>query len=131
MRSAVTVILVAASLLHLVPATGLLSAARLNALYGVTFEEPNTLILMRHRALLFGIVGALLLSAAFQPRWRTVGLAVGLTSTLSFVLIAWSVGEYNDRLRAIVAIDLVAAAALVVAAGLVWALARQTERSSQ
>ena len=57
-------------LANLLPLVGVLSTVRLQMLYGVSIEDPNLAILMRHRAVLFGIVGTLLLSAAFSPAFR-------------------------------------------------------------
>jgi len=103
---------------NLLPVVGVLSAARLEALYGVAIGEPNLLVLMRHRAVLFAIVGALLVAAAFRSAWRAAALAAGLVSMLSFVALAWLVGDVNAELRRVVAVDLVLSAALVVAAAL-------------
>ena len=103
---------------NLLPVVGVLSAARLEALYGVAIGEPNLLVLMRHRAVSFAIVGALLVAAAFRPAWRAAALAAGWASMLSFVALAWLVGDVNAELRRVVAVDLVLSAALVVAAAL-------------
>ena len=111
-----TTLIVVVGLVHLLPVSGVLSAARLQILYGVAFEGANLLILMRHRAILFGVVGALLVASAFHLPLRPVGLAVGLVSMLSFVLIAWLVGGYNAELRRVLIVDLVASVALVCSA---------------
>jgi hypothetical protein len=97
---------------NLLPVTGVLSAARLEALYGVAIGDPNLLVLMRHRAVLFGIVGALLVAAAFRPAWRAAALAAGLVSMLSFVALAWLVGDVNAELRRVAVVDLVLSAIL-------------------
>ena len=102
-----------ASLINLGPVVGALSTTRLQALYGISFEEPNLIILMRHRAVLFGIVGALLLASAFHPSLRPAAYAAGFDSMLSFVLIAWLVGGYNQNLRRVIGIDLLGIAALL------------------
>ena len=84
--------------------------------YTHPYRDANLLVLMRHRAVLLGIVGGLLVVSAFHAPLRPVGIAVGLTSMLSFVLIAWLVGGYNPELRRVVVVDLVASAALLGAA---------------
>ena len=38
--------------------------------FGIALDEPNLQILMRHRAVLFGLLGALLVAAAFIPALR-------------------------------------------------------------
>ncbi len=48
-----------AAFVNLAPVSGVLSADVLEGLYGITLEDPNLVILMRHRAVLFGIVGLL------------------------------------------------------------------------
>jgi hypothetical protein len=105
-----------AGLGNLLPVTGVVSAARLEALYGVAIGDPNLLVLMRHRAVLFGIVGALLVAAAFRPAWRAAALAAGFVSMLSFVALAWLVGDVNAELRRVAGVDLVLSAALACAA---------------
>lgn len=100
-------------LVNLLPVIGVLSADRLESLYGVVLEDANLLILMRHRALLFGIVGGLLVGSAFHPPLRRIGLVAGLTSMLSFVLIAGLEGGCNSELRRVVVVDVVASFALL------------------
>jgi hypothetical protein len=70
MRVLSTVLILLASLVNLAPVTGALSAERMQALYGVALPDENLVILMRHRAILFGIVGGLLAVAAFHPPLR-------------------------------------------------------------
>lgn len=50
MRYLVSTMLVVVAVIHLLPLSGVLGPARLNALYGISFDEPNLEILMRHRA---------------------------------------------------------------------------------
>ncbi len=107
-----------AALGNLLPVVGVLSAARLESLYGVAIGDPNLLVLMRHRAVLFAIVGALLVAAAFRPAWRAAALAAGWASMLSFVALAWLVGDLNAELRRVAVVDVVLSAALGCAAAL-------------
>lgn len=101
---------------NLLPVSGVLSVPRLQALYGVSFTDPNVIILMRHRAVLFAIIGALLAAAAFVPRLRPVAVGAGLVSMLSFVLLAYSVGDFNAELQRVVVVDIVASILLALAA---------------
>ena len=103
-------------IIHLLPVTGVLGAPSLQRLYGVAITDPNLLILMQHRAVLFAIVGGVLLGAAFRPEWRTLAITVGLVSVVSFLLVAWSTGGYNALIARVVWIDVVALVMLVVAA---------------
>ena len=107
-----------AGLVNLAPVVGVLSTERLQVLYGIGLTDPNLIILLRHRAVLFGIVGALLLTAAFRPALRPIAFPAGLVSMVSFILVAYLVGDFNAELHRIVWIDIVASA-LLVAAGLI------------
>jgi hypothetical protein len=108
------------AIVNLAPVSGVLSADNLGILYGVVLEDPNLIILMRHRAVLFGMVGVLLVASAFRPSLRPLGLTAGLISMLSFVVINHLVGDYNAELRRAVLIDLVASALLVGAGFATW-----------
>ena len=78
MEKLITALLVLAGIIHLLPVPGVLGAERLSALYGISLAEPNIDILMRHRAILFGILGLFLLYAAFQPSLQTLAMVAGL-----------------------------------------------------
>jgi len=104
-----------AGLVHLVPSVGVLGAPQLARLYGVPVEGPELLLLMRHRAVLFAILGALLIAAAFLPALRRpVGFA-GLVSMLAFVALFWLAPTESEALRRVMWVDAVVSATLVFA----------------
>ena len=55
--------LLIAGVIHLLPLQGVLGTGNLARLYGVAVSDPNTAILLQHRALLFGVLGVLMLMA--------------------------------------------------------------------
>ena len=114
------------SAVNLAPVGGVLSVDYMERLYGVALDDPNLVILMRHRAVLFGIVGSLLVVAAFRPSARPLGVAVGMISMLSFVLVVFLVGDYNAKLQNAAIIDL-AASVLLVGAGFATRCERKRE----
>ena len=80
---------VAAGVIHLLPLMGLLGRPMLERAYGVQLGEGQDLvILMQHRAVLFGLLAAACLSAVFTPAWRVPAGTAGLISMLGFVVIA-------------------------------------------
>ena len=117
MKMLSTVLFLIAGVVNLLPVSGVLSTRRLQVLYGVALEDPNLVILMRHRAVLLGIVGILLVASVFNTSLQPLALTLGLLSMLSFVFIAYVVGGYNAELQRVVLIDLVASA-LLIGAGL-------------
>ena len=113
-RYLIPAMLVVAGLIHLIPLSGVLGGERLASLYGMSFSEPSLAILMRHRAVLFGLLGLFLMVAAFQPMLRTVAFIAGLISVVSFVWIAAAVGNYNEQIGRVVTADVVALVCLLV-----------------
>ena len=91
MHYLISAMLAAVGIIHLLPLSGVLGAERLAVLYGMSFNEPNLAILMRHRAVLFGMLGA-------------------------FLWLAWSVGGYNPQLARVFLADVVALACLAIGA---------------
>ena len=110
----VTAALLVAAVIHLVPLVGVLGAARLEALYGLPVTDPNLAILMRHRAVLFGLLGAFLAIAAFRPALQGAAFVAGFVSVVSFLGLAWSTGGYNDLVGRVVTADIVALVSLMV-----------------
>ncbi len=120
---AATLLIVGA--IHLLPLVGMVSASRVSSLYGVAVAEPNLEVLMRHRAVLFGLLGGFLMFAAFQPRYQAAGFVAGMVSVLSFLWLAFAVGGLNAQLTRVVVADLLAAVLLLAGAGaLVWTRSR-------
>ena len=118
MNGIIAACLTLAGIIHLLPLPGVLGAGRLTRLYGVAADDPNLGILLQHRAVLFGLLGALLVAAAFRPELRAIALIAGLLSTVSVLVIAWSVGGYNAQIARVVAADIVAVVLLLVAASI-------------
>ena len=116
MRYLVSASLILAGIIHLLPLPGLLGAERLAALYGLDFSEPSLSILMRHRAVLFGLLGAFLVFAAFRPALQPLAFIAAFVSVLTFLLLAWSSGGYNPQVGRVVTADIVVLVALVIGA---------------
>ncbi|MBU6152985.1 MAG: hypothetical protein KGP28_01675 [Bdellovibrionales bacterium] len=108
MKHLTTIILILVGIIHLLPLSGVFGAERLSALYGIEFQDPNILILMRHRAVLFGIFGVFLMTAAFRPAWHLWAFTSAFVSVVSFMLLALSAGEFNQELHRVFMADLVA-----------------------
>jgi hypothetical protein len=111
-------LLLVPAVIHLMPLYGLLGPAQLTALYGLEFADPSLQILMRHRAVLFGLLGALLLAAAFRPALRPLALIGGFASVLSFFVLAYAIPGGNAQVMRVAAVDWIAFGCLVVAAAL-------------
>lgn len=124
MRHFVSTMLVVVGIIHLLPLAGVLGPDRLAALYGIGVAEPNIEILMRHRAVLFGVLGLFLTCAAFRPAWQLLALVAGTVSVASFLALAWSVKGYNELVGRVVMADIVAAVCLALA-GVVYAYGRR------
>jgi hypothetical protein len=106
--------LLVAAVIHLLPVPGVLGAGTLSRLYGIDVADPNTAILLQHRALMFGILGVLMLAAIPWPSLRLVALTVGLASAASFMVVALWVGGYNGAIGRVVVADVIATVALVL-----------------
>lgn len=104
--------------INAVPLIGVLAAGRLQTLYGVSLSDPNLLILLQHRAVLFGLLGLFVMGAAFVPSWRFAAAVAALISMLSFIVLAWVHGGHNALIHRVVIVDGVMSIAMLLAAAL-------------
>ena len=118
----ITIILIGLSAIHIAPSIGLFGVKFLTDLYGINASEANLQILMRHRAVLFGILGAFILYSVWQTELRLIALIIALIGTASFCLLCWQVGDYNSQLQRVFRIDLVAAAAALIALSMTFSM---------
>lgn len=123
LRIAIAALLVVAGLIHVLPLSGVLGARRLAALYGLSLDDANVVLLLRHRAVLFGLLGSLLLYAAWDPAYQPAAIGVGLVSAVSFLVLARARGRgdatSDAAIQRVVRVDIVAVVALALAAALV------------
>lgn len=106
-------VLLLVGVIHLLPVVGALGGAPLRSLYGLGAVEPNVELLLRHRAALFGVLGAYCAWAAFEPRQHLATLLAGLVSTGSFLVLAAGL-KLPEALVRVVWVDRVAVALLLV-----------------
>ena len=109
-------VLVLVAFIHALPVAGVLGATRLARLYGLTLDDPAVELLLRHRAVLFGLVAALCAYAAVRPELHRLALVAGFVSVVSFLLLARPVGTLNAALTTVVRVDWVAMLLLLVGA---------------
>ena len=111
----IDVMLGISALIHLAPVVGVLSAGRLEALYGVPVAGPDLAVLLRHRAVLFGILGGLLVAAIVHHDYRWLALVAVLVSDLAYAALCLVHRDHNARLATVLRTDLVSILVLVVA----------------
>ena len=120
MKQLTTIVFVGVGLLNLAPLIGVISADQLQGMYGVPIDSPDLEVLMRHRAILFGIVGGFVLFAAFRPALQGMAATAALVSMLSFILLAVIVGNVGDNVRKVVIADVIGSAALLLVLAVDW-----------
>jgi hypothetical protein len=111
----ITGLMLVVAVIHLLPISGFFGVERLASLYEIEITDGNLEILMRHRAMLFGILGVFLAYAAFKPAIQPIAFIAGFISVASFFFLSYSVGEFNDAIRKVIFVDIIASVSLLVA----------------
>ena len=112
---AITGLIALAGLINFAPIMGILSAARVEGLYGIEINDPALEILLRHRAVLFGLLGGFMIVAAFKPQMHRVAIVGGLIAMLSFMALFYFGNEQPSSLMSIIYADVVGVIALILA----------------
>lgn len=112
MRYVVPVALFIVAFIHALPLLGLTGGARLASLYGITDMDASLEILLRHRAVLFGLLAAFLVYAAFNRELHGIALLGASISVVSFLALAITTGGYNQAVATVVKVDVAAVVAL-------------------
>jgi hypothetical protein len=107
--------LIAVGIVNAFPLVGAIVPDVLSSLYGIPVNDPNLLVLLRHRAVLFGLLGGLMIIAAFDSSLYNIATLGGLISMLAYVFIVWQTGDYNSNIRQVMIVDIVASVVLLVA----------------
>ena len=114
MKRAVSVLLVIVGFINFFPIVGFVSADMLVALYGIDAPQGDLLILLRHRALLFGLLGALIIVSAFRKALQPLAIIAGFVAMMGFIVLAFLDPNRGEKIQAVVNIDVVAIFLLAV-----------------
>jgi hypothetical protein len=120
MRWLVPAMLALVALIHLAPLAGVLGVARMEAAYGVEIAGPDLAVLMRHRAVLFGLLGGFMLVAIFVRALQPWALGIALLAAGAFVLLAWTTPGHNGNLAKVALVDVAAVVFALVGLGAWW-----------
>lgn len=107
MNKAVTICLVAVGLINLIPVVGVFSASNLESAYAISLVSNDLIILMRHRALLFGVIGGFILYSAFDRFFQSAAMIMAAVSMLGYVALVVLVGGYNSSIFKVLIVDVV------------------------
>ena len=117
MDTLAAILLAVVGVVNLVPVVGVRSARTLAKMYGIDLRDGDVdlAILLRHRAVMLGVVGALLITAAFVPTLQPSASVIGFASMLSFVALARTTPRPNRAIAKVSAIDVGASVLLGLA----------------
>jgi len=115
MKIIITICLLIVGLINFIPLFGIISTDKLMSAYSVTIEGHDMAILMRHRALLFGILGGFIIFAAFKPLYQNAAMLMAGISMVGFACLVLTTGAYNESIEKILLIDIIGIVLLLVA----------------
>lgn len=83
--------------------------------YGIEIPNANYELLLRHRAILFGIIGGLMIYSALVKKHYELSTIAGLFSMTSFIILYFIIGkDINQELKKVMMIDVVATIILCI-----------------
>ena len=115
MGKMITFCLIVVGLINFIPVIGVMSAQKLESAYSVTLAGNDLVILMRHRALLFGVLGAFILYSALNPFYQPAAMMMAGASMVGFAVLVLGTGGYNEAIGKVLFIDVLGILFLVAA----------------
>jgi len=113
--------LLVSGIIHGMPLIGLAGSEALARLYGLDLKDPSLLLLLQHRALMFGLLAVPMFVAILRAEWQWPALWLALLSAGGFTILRhWVAGDLPSPLQRVYLVDLVLLVPLVIAMGLKW-----------
>ena len=101
--------------INFLPMVGVLSLDKINQAYGLSVTDNNLEILLRHRALLFGLIGGFIFYSLFDPQYQIAAIVLAAISMLGYLYLFWSIGGSNSALLKVAQIDILGVVILMIA----------------
>lgn len=114
MKKVSFVLLIATGLTNFVPIIGVISAEQITSLYSVSIDSEDLGTLMRHRAVMLGLIGGFIIYAAFRPKLRIPAATIGLVSMMSFVILAIGQNESGADVMKVAYVDVAGSIAAII-----------------
>ncbi|MFI9401885.1 hypothetical protein [Nocardia sp. NPDC052316] len=111
-------LLAAVGVLNIAPALGAVAPQKMFAAYGIAAAGNDLEVVLRHRAVLFAVLGLGLLGSVLRPALRPIVLPANAISLGSFLLLVLAAGPVGPGLTRVAAVDVAALAALGAGAAL-------------
>lgn len=114
-----------AGVINLLPSLLAFFPDRIAKSYGIEIADVNYELLLRHRAILFGVIGGFMILSALKRIHYKAATTIGLISMISFILLFLLIGDgISPELKKVMIIDVVATVILCLGAILVWRVRR-------
>jgi hypothetical protein len=118
-RNAVMAILVIIGVITTSPVITALNPNGITSLYDVVFEDDAVLLLVRHRQVMLGVLGAALVYGAFLYHLRMMVIAAAV-SKLAFIGLCMTTPELTQGIQRIIYFDAMSIVLLLIAAIIFW-----------
>ena len=113
-----SILLLIVGIINFLPVLGVVSADRLAHAYGIDLFGNDLVILLRHRAILFGVLGGFIIYSVFVPAYQPPAMVMAAVAMVGYVVLMHSVGNYNQELYRVMLVDYLGIACLAAAAAL-------------
>ena len=107
MNKAFVFCLLIVGLINFAPIAGTLGVKKLEKAYDVSIDNPDLSILMRHRALLFGLLGGFILVSILVPAYQVPAMIMAAISMVGFAVICHTEVGYNMAIGKVLIADYV------------------------
>lgn len=110
-----TVSLFIVGIINFLPIVGLLGSKSLESAYGIKLSSSDLILLMQHRALLFGLLGGFILYSIIKPVYQPAAMCMAAISMVGFAVLVHLTGVSNSSITKVLYIDYIGILFLLVA----------------
>jgi hypothetical protein len=119
-RNAALAILVVIGVMTASPIITALNPNGITSLYNVTFEDDAVLLLVRHRQVMLGVLGAALVYGAFFYHLRMRVITAAVFSKLAFIGLCITTPDLTQGIQRVIYFDAISIVLLLIAAVIFW-----------
>lgn len=92
----VSVLLFLVGILNLTPAIVFFDPSRTVSLYGIQIAEDDLGVIVRHRAVLLGLLGAAMIYAAFRRTFVIPAITTAFIGKIAFLYLIWTTANTSE-----------------------------------